>query len=84
MNFVLRNFFYGVGLVTLWLMAHLSPEKAEFRDLVVIMHAPAFWSISGCVAAMLAGMDFVLSGKAVVTARPAGPGKSSGGAQGTF
>jgi hypothetical protein len=66
MNFILRNFFYGIGLTTMYLMSKLSPETAQFRDLVTIFHAPAFWTIAGCVAAMLAGLDLMLAGRLLV------------------
>lgn len=78
MNFIVRNFFYGVGLTTLWLMSQLSPETAQLRDLVALMHSSAFWQISGCVGAMLAGMDLVLSGRLVIPARPANIAKDVG------
>jgi len=71
MKFIVQNFFYGVGLTTLWLMSQLSPETAQFRDLVALMHSTAFWQISGCVAAMLAGLDLALSGRLVIPVRPA-------------
>lgn len=70
MNFVLRNFFYGVGLTMLYLMTQLPPETAQFGDLVAFVHAAVFWKTVGCVAVLLAGLDFALSGRPIISARP--------------
>ena len=71
MNFILRNFFYGVGLTMLYLMYQLPAQTAEFAHLVAFVHAAAFWKTVSCVAVILAGLDFALSGRPTISARPA-------------
>lgn len=70
MNFILRNFFYGVGLTMLFLMSQLPAETAQFGDLVAFLRTDVFWKTVGCVAAILAGLDFALSGRPMSSARP--------------
>jgi hypothetical protein len=77
MNFILRNFFYGVGLTMLYLMYQLPAQTAEFAHLVAFVQADAFWKTVGCVAAILAGLDFALSGRPIVSVRPAVFGQGS-------
>lgn len=81
MNCLLRNFFYAVGLTTLYLMTQLPAETAQFGDLVAFVHAAVFWKTVGCVAVILAGLDFALSGRPIITARPSALEQGASGAK---
>lgn len=64
MNYILRTFFYSLGLVLLFATFALNPSAAQFKDLLAMIHASIFWQAVGFVAITLAGADLVFSGNA--------------------
>jgi len=63
MTYILRIFFYALGLCLLICAYALNPATAAFRDLLVILHAGDFWQAVGLAFLTLIGADLVLSGK---------------------
>lgn len=63
MTYILRMFFYSIGLALLLAVLALDPTKAQFKDLVALIHTFSFWQIVGLSTAMLIGAELVFSGK---------------------
>lgn len=86
MNFVIRNFFYAVGLVALFALYSLDPAAAQFGDLVRLTHSPVAQKAVGLVTLILCALDF-LSGSASSGSSAPGAVNWAGGAHsvgGTF
>lgn len=61
MDTLIRYFFYSVGFVLLFVLSEMNPDSAQFKDLIVIIHAPGFFLITCIVTLMLLGIRFVFS-----------------------
>ena len=64
MNYILRTFFYALGLALLFATFALNPSTAQFKDLLVVLHTTVFWQVVGLAAVTLAGADMVFTGNA--------------------
>ncbi|WP_298150670.1 hypothetical protein [Flavobacterium sp.] len=63
MNYILRTFFYSLGLVLLLCAWATSPDTAQFKDFIVLLHSENFWQIVFGVAVTITGADFIFSSK---------------------
>jgi len=61
MNTLLRNFFYGVGIVILCAMYGMNPATAQFGDIVRLMHNEVFWKVVATVSCVLIAADFIFA-----------------------
>lgn len=61
MNTLLRNFFYGVGIVILCAMYGMNPATAQFGDVVRLMHNEMFWQVVATVSGVLVAADFIFA-----------------------
>lgn len=64
MNYILRTFFYALGLALLFASFALDPATAQFKDLLTVLHTTIFWKVVSLAAVTLAGADLVFSGNA--------------------
>lgn len=64
MNYILRTFFYALGLALLFASFALNPATAQFKDLLMVLHTPIFWQVVCFVAITLASADLVFTGNA--------------------
>lgn len=62
MNYILRTFFYALGLATLFAAFALNPATAQFKDFLMVLHSVTFWQVVGLAAITLAGADLVFTG----------------------
>jgi hypothetical protein len=62
MNYILRNFFYALGLALLFAAFALNPATAQFKDLLLVMHTTIFWQAIGVAAITLIGADLIFTG----------------------
>lgn len=63
MTYILRMFFFSLGLALLLSTWAMDPTNAQFKDLVALIHMSNFWQIVGLATATLIGADLVFSGK---------------------
>lgn len=62
MNFVIRNFFYAVGLTMLLGLYNLDPATAHFGDLVQMVRSAMLQRLVGIITLILCGLDMLMSG----------------------
>lgn len=62
MNYILRTFFYALGLAMLFAAFALNPATAQFKDFLVVLHSAIFWQVVALAAITLAGADLVFTG----------------------
>lgn len=71
MNSVVRNFFYAVGFTLLLFMTRVPAATVQFGDLVTFIQNAVFWTTTGCIGAMLVGLEVALSSGKIISARAA-------------
>lgn len=64
MNYILRTFFYSLGLALLFATFALNPNTAQFKDFLMVLHTTVFWQVVGLAAITLAGADLIFTGTA--------------------
>lgn len=62
MNYLIRTFFQALGFALLLGAFAADPQKAEFRDFVLLLHLQGFWQIVVLNAMALMSVDMIFGG----------------------
>ncbi len=62
LNYILRTFFYALGLALLFATFALNPALAQFKDFLMVLHTQVFWQVVSLAAITLASADLAFSG----------------------
>ena len=79
MNILFRNFFYAVGLTTLFFMWGSDASAAMFADLVRLVQSPVAFKIVLTLTALFVGLELALSGSGRAHRSPNHSVKTSNG-----